>query len=487
MKSLRLLGVSLLFLFAAVSFAVNAYENDSGLRDAKGDLSLAKNGSMVFDKESYVFKGKAIKPKVIVYYDGKKIKKNKDYKLTVSNNNAIGYGTVTAEGKGKYTGRLSMEFPIVPQPVKIKKIKKNDSGFDACWNVAKDVDGYEIAYGTGKDFSDAVTERIVGNKNNTVKVYTLKPNTTYYIRLRSYKKVDSEDLCSEWSKAQKFLVPSYPDIITKGTYLVIDLSGGPDAVRYPVSYLQSEPAGGWTTEYKSTKMVFRLIQAGTFMMGSPENEYGRHSDETLHKVTLTRPFYIGVFEVTQKQWELVTNYKGGYGSEEGPLRPARKSSTAIKSDFDDRSFVGFLRSRTGLEFDLPTEAQWEYACRAGTSTALYDGNNITNTYYDGNLNKLARNYWNKYDGKGGYEGGATTVGSYLPNAWGLYDMLGNAWEVCLDRYVEDLGSLPVVDPIAQSYAAHVTKGGDPACGASGCRSAVRGCASGGGFRLVLVQ
>ena len=82
MKSLRLLGVSLLFLFAAVSFAVNAYENDSGLRDAKGDLSLAKNGSMTFDKESYVFKGKAIKPKVIVYYDGKKIKKNKDYKLS---------------------------------------------------------------------------------------------------------------------------------------------------------------------------------------------------------------------------------------------------------------------------------------------------------------------------------------------------------------------------------------------------------------------
>ncbi|MDD3952550.1 MAG: InlB B-repeat-containing protein, partial [Lentisphaeria bacterium] len=90
-----------------------------------------------------------------------------------------------------------------------------------------------------------------------------------------------------------------------GEYLVIDLSGGPSARSYPIDILTAPPAGGWTDEYKTTKLVLRRIPAGTFMMGSPTGELGRLGSETQHQVTLTQDFYIGVFEITQKQWALV--------------------------------------------------------------------------------------------------------------------------------------------------------------------------------------
>ena len=104
-------------------------------------------------------------------------------------------------------------------------------------------------------------------------------------------------------------------LVGAAPYMVVDLSGGVDALSYPVSYLSSVPEGGWGDEYKTTKLVLRLIPSGSFMMGSPSDENGRGSYEDLHGVVLTKPFYIGVFEVTQKQYQLVmgatpSNYKG---------------------------------------------------------------------------------------------------------------------------------------------------------------------------------
>ncbi len=99
-----------------------------------------------------------------------------------------------------------------------------------------------------------------------------------------------------------------------GIYLVIDLSGGPNATFYPVSYLGAEPQDGWTDEYKTEKLVLRMIQPGMFTMGSPQDEIGRLVYEGQHDVTLTKPFYMGVFEVTQRQWELVMGTKPSYFS-----------------------------------------------------------------------------------------------------------------------------------------------------------------------------
>lgn len=287
------------------------------------------------------------------------------------------------------------------------------------------------------------------------------------------------------------------------TYMVIDLSGGTSAEKYPVSYMTYDPPGGWPEEYKTTKLVLRLVQPGTFVMGSPTGELGRFSNETQHEVTLTKPFYIGVFEVTQKQYELITgktpaqfmgdarpvdrvSYEMIRGSEKGSGWPANRY-------VDENSFMGILRSKTNKAFDLPTEAQWEYACRAGTTTALNSGKNLTDEWDDAELNKLGRYNYSQYDGKGGYETEHTTVGSYLPNAWGLYDMHGNVYEWCLDWYAVFTNDA-VTDPTGPATGTkRIIRGG---CwgsgGAKGCRSAMRSSDKPeekyfiDGFRIILV-
>jgi formylglycine-generating enzyme required for sulfatase activity len=270
-------------------------------------------------------------------------------------------------------------------------------------------------------------------------------------------------------------------------YMVVDLSGGVDALSYPVSYLSSVPAGGWTDEYKTTKLVLRLIPPGTFMMGSPSDELGRYSNETLHQVTLTKPFYIGVFELTQKQWQLVMGDTPSYYK--GDTRPVEQVSyNTIRgsvngaawpthNQVDANSFMGRLRSKVNMLFDLPTEAQWEYACRAGTSTALNSGKNLTGTQNCANMAEVGRYIGNTGDGKGGYSQ-HTKVGSYLGNAWGLYDMHGNVHEWCIDWYVDNLGKSHVLDPSGASSGTYrLWKGGcfnyENGGYARACRSARR--------------
>lgn len=247
-------------------------------------------------------------------------------------------------------------------------------------------------------------------------------------------------------------------------YMVIDLSGGVDALSYPVSYLSSVPAGGWSDEYKTTKLVLRLIPPGTFMMGSPSDELGRDNCEDLHQVTLTKPFYIGVFELTQKQYILVMGSNPGWNG--GDKYPALGTSyTDIRgtingicwpqhNQVDANSFMGRLRSKVNMLFDLPTEAQWEYACRAGTGTALNNGKNLTSTYNSCvNLDELA---W--YYPRSGNN--IATVGNYAANIWGLYDMHGNTCEWCLDRPIERLGTSPLTDPVGATTGGNrIFKGG----------------------------
>ena len=246
-------------------------------------------------------------------------------------------------------------------------------------------------------------------------------------------------------------------------YCVIDLSGGPDSTSYPVSYVSSVPSGGWNDEYKTTKLVLRRIEPGTFMMcGTVET-------------TITKPFYIGVFEVTQKQYELVMGSNpSAYNGDARPVEQVSYNDIRGSSDgagwpessaVDENSFLGKMVSRTGLSLDLPTEAQWEYACRAGTTSTYNNGGST-----EDDLKTLGRYSGNTSDGRGGYSQ-HTTVGSYAPNAWGLYDMHGNVWEWCLDWHGTLAGGN---DPKgATSGSGRVQRGGSWLHDAASCTSSYR--------------
>ena len=214
-------------------------------------------------------------------------------------------------------------------------------------------------------------------------------------------------------------------------YCLINVSGGSSATKYSVTYLDAVPSGGWTTTHKTNYIVMRWCPAGTYMM------------QGQRKVTLTKPFYIGIFEVTQKQYKNVMGSANGFGNMTGDAYPTSAryadvrgnmnypSSTGTTSD----SFVGKLKSKTGLaNIDLPTEAQWEYACRAGTITELSSGKGLT----PNNVMEVA----------GVTTGNIKTdvVGSHRVNPWGIYDMHGNAPEMCLDYYQDDVGTITATDP-----------------------------------------
>ena len=284
-----------------------------------------------------------------------------------------------------------------------------------------------------------------------------------------------------------------------GTYLVIDLE------TWQYRYTDTAPDLD-DDACRTTELWLRYIPAGTFTMGSPEDEVGRFTYEVQHKVTLTKPFYIGVFECTQKQWEHVMGNRPSYFSNEdcyatrpveyvyyGTIRGAENGHAV-----DETSFMGVLRDKTGLMFDLPTEAQWEYACRAGTETALNSGKNLGSPYEDANMAEVGRyehNSWSWSSSQGNYTLlGTAKVGSYKPNNWGLYDMHGNVWEWCLDWWdTSPYSSADVRDPAGDATGStRAIRGGDWSRPARFCRSASRLYgrpsyqSNGIGFRIVFL-
>jgi len=310
-------------------------------------------------------------------------------------------------------------------------------------------------------------------------------------------------------------------------FLVIDLEGDDGAGHYPVTFTDTPPAGGWNTdEYKTTKLVMRRIPAGTFTMGSPYDEIGRANTdsrgpayakgprtEALHPVTFTNFFYVGIFEMTEKQYCLiegigggstvaVANYANGVitnGIDILSLRGANSKTQDVFPAYEADSFFGRLNTKFALTgklanyvFDLPSISQAEYACRAGTTTTYYNGFNSSSLTNDVNLTPLAwyRNatWWR-----------TRTVGGKLPNAFGLYDTLGNANELCLDVVPDGTilwwqEGVPLVEPILYDPDhwpwPSVVQGGDEEQIAKECRAACKNSGGSGGrnvgFRLALV-
>ncbi|NLF60595.1 MAG: formylglycine-generating enzyme family protein [Lentisphaerae bacterium] len=317
----------------------------------------------------------------------------------------------------------------------------------------------------------------------------------------------------QWSDQVQVEITATTSLTQMKPYLVINLLAGPDATTYPVTTLDAVPGSGWTDEYKTTKLVLRRVPAGTFTMGSPTGELGRQADrESQHQVTLTKDFYVGVFEVTQKQWERVKANWPSWFSRPAyrDARPVEEVSyTDIRGNdlgrgwpannaVDANSFMGLLRAKTGLIFDLPTEAQWEYACRAGTETALNSGKNLTNENNCSHMAEVGRYLYNNSDSNFNNSAdttkGTNKVGSYMANQWGLYDMHGNVLEWCLDRWFSsDYSTEPVIDPKGDDTGdQYARRGGYFENGAAQCRAARRehrgywDTSYMTGFRLVLV-
>lgn len=202
-------------------------------------------------------------------------------------------------------------------------------------------------------------------------------------------------------------------------YLVVDLSGGLTANRYPVTRLEAAPRKGWCEADKTERLVLKEVPPGKFMAGEPHSSRYRREFEEPRKAEVEKPFYMGVFEVTQRQWELVTGSTPSVFA--GAARPVENVSFAEITRSD--GFLVRLREKTGLAFDLPTEDQWEWACRAGTTTPFSAPVELVSDESDPAMDAIGRCWEN-----GGDADGTAEVGAYAANPWGLYDMHGNVWE-----------------------------------------------------------
>lgn len=305
---------------------------------------------------------------------------------------------------------------------------------------------------------------------------------------------------------------TYTATASMAKYMVVDLSKGTSATAddpYPITYMEECPDptrqdGGWTDEYKTTKMVFRLVQPGSTRIGWGINAFTDWYCTPTVVATFTKPFYLAIFECTQGQAKQI---KGSYISSssyeftKGPYRDVRPVGAAAYnvwrgkgadgycwpnhgSAVDPNSVIGLLRTRTGNNngFDMPTESEWEYAARAGgLETGAWGGDGLTTSqrgttepgptsnYTNTVLNAKARYLYNggyitNADGSlsspgYSYEGvdhGTAIVGSYMPNAWGFYDMLGNVRECTLD-YKSGYRTSETIDPIGKIVPDTVTK------------------------------
>jgi len=244
----------------------------------------------------------------------------------------------------------------------------------------------------------------------------------------------------------------------------VDLSAGEDeniSIRLE-AVVAGHPGRKFTN---NLGMEFVYIKPGTFMMGSPSSESKRESDERQHRVTLTRGFYIQTTEVTQGQWERVMGNNPSRFKNCGDNCPVENVSWK-----DCQAFIRKLNRMEGTDkYRLPTEAEWEYACRAGTDTPFSFGRCLSTDQanYDGN-------YPMPGCSKGEYRKTTVRSASFPPNPWGLYDMHGNVWEWCEDRY-GDYPSGSVTDPTGPSSGSYrVFRGGSWYSHARSCRSANRG-------------
>lgn len=292
---------------------------------------------------------------------------------------------------------------------------------------------------------------------------------------RSFAWTPSSDLprCNVDAAAVKVVLTAYK-AGTAPDYMVVDLS--PVAVDRVAYYPGAEWLPGGLLEngdYRSSKLVMRHIYAkgATFRMGSL-GEAGRSADEYAHTVTLTNDFWLGVFEATYAQFNGAESVRPLRNTAYNTLRGnATEYAWPIKPS--PNSYLGKISSATGIPFDFPSEAQWEFACRAGHGEGrMGDGSLIVDLASDGSMIYAATEQacygkpWSSTDC-------SVIGGSFKPNAWGLYDMYGNESEYCVDWYKADISANVNGEVVTEPGTYKVVRGGCFSSSYSGCRSAGR--------------
>ena len=335
-----------------------------------------------------------------------------------------------------------------------------------------------------------------GNGNYTIK---WRPDLSWADELGKGFKV--EDGCA------KVAVTAW-SLNNTPNYMVVDISSAaqPNTQKYypAVEYLPGGILGN--DDYRTTKLVMRKVMAKDveWTMGSTTLETERNAArETTHQAKLESNYYIGVFPITQSQWGLIQtslpapsyfnnlSYRAMRPVEQvcyNEIRNAANDTVANASynwpnDPNPSSFLGLLHSRTGIAFDLPSEAQWEFAARAGNGATKWgDGSSIQNQNPDAKLDLLGR-----YRGNGGGTSpagssdattGTAIVGTYKPNSWGIYDMHGNVWEWCLDWYQDNislLGGKVNIDPESAALTRTGNAGSSRPVRGGGCTSIASEC------------
>lgn len=319
---------------------------------------------------------------------------------------------------------------------------------------------------------------------NMCKTFHLNMNDSKHLELLCKRMVSGENrmLDDDFGEIPQSVINYYlpcdhDSLEDSGEYLVIDLSEGANAINYPVRYTNEAPLKD-STVCRMSELWLRRIPAGSFSMGSPPHELGHRDDESLHTMTLFEDFYIGVFPVTQRQWELVMGKNPSTCLSSGPCSPVEyvsyddirgKTHACLwDSHVSSDSFMGLLCNKTDIKgFDLPTETQWEYACRASTESALNINKNLTNSQNCIILDTVA---WYRHNANGATH----PVGEKQPNRWGLYDMHGNILEWCRDSspIYSEAGS-PNLSETSYYAPRRICRGGSWRNRAEECRSACR--------------
>lgn len=271
-------------------------------------------------------------------------------------------------------------------------------------------------------------------------------------------------ICEQLLEKRDYLQASEDGKLLLGkTYYLIGLAY--NAKNDTIAATSKGPRTGTVKKLKLKDGVFIdmiYCEPGEFIMGSPYEEEGRDADEIQHRVTLTHGFWMSKCEVTQRQWESVT----------GKNPSTFKGNASLPVDNiswnNCKDFVRKLNKRVDCGARLPTEAEWEYACRAGTKTAFFWGNSLNGrrANCNGDFPCATRE-------RGPYLRRPTVAGQYAPNPWGFFDMHGNMYEWCEDKCC-DYTSEDVTDPIGDMYGkCRVLRGGCWYFGARFCRSANR--------------